>query len=248
MMSLLKKLLVFVILALAPFVVSAEYNKNQEMAYLEFPPYWLASPDENGKLGIHYHLVEEVFKNAGLNVTMKATPYPRILKHVEQGKVAFINWGDDPKANQFVHLPLPGVDIIQVVASKDKEKEVPITPDGFAGKKAVTVRGWLLLGLEPLRTQDSTKMYTVTNMKSAVNMLEKDRVDYLLAYQGPLNSYKEQVKNYNIKVSAKIFGYSLAIPKSYKDADALNEVISKSFNELVEKGVIDKEKMLLVNQ
>ena len=247
MIKLLYKTKAFLIIFMMSFnVMASEMSLDRKMAYVVFPPYWFDKPDESGEMGIAHKLMRTIYKHAGLNVEIKATPYARILKHVEGGKVDFVNWAHNEQANQMVHLPIPALDIHQVVMGPNNGEALPTTVEGFANKKVVVVRAWPLLALEPLREQKSTKIYTVGTIAAAIKMLDKGRVDYMIAFKDPLVAYQKEIENFQTVVPMSVKAYSCAIPRGTSNSQELSDRINKAFEELVAAGVIDRETMSVI--
>ena len=184
MKPLLNKIPVILVMILASFNVSAQ-GKQHQMAYTPFPPNFLAKPNENGSLGPSAELVQAIFKQAGLKVKMSATPYARVLAHAKEGKVAFVNIGAKANAD-LVYLPIPPVMFRMYIMGK--EENLPTTAEALKGKRVATVRGFKLFNLAPIQEQPETKVSVLGNVKAAVNILHKDRVDYVLSFKGPLDS------------------------------------------------------------
>ena len=65
MKAVLMKIWAFWLISMISFAATAEVGNDHKMTYFEFPPFWLAEPDENGKKGIHHSLMEAVYANAG---------------------------------------------------------------------------------------------------------------------------------------------------------------------------------------
>lgn len=220
----------------SPLVAAEPYR----MSYLEFPPYWYGTEIE-GSNGLHYDLVETIFKNAKLDVTFVSTPWARILSNVETGNSPFVNWAVAPNNDELVWLPIPPTNIHLMIVSKSKPETWPQSPEDFKGKRIASVRGWRLINLEPIRTDQDVVFMKSNSLENALRLLQVGRVDFVLAYKEPFSGLNEKVQKalFTHPVDS-ITAYALAIPKSHPEGELLYKKVKASFDDLVERKVIDK--------
>lgn len=240
----LAKSSVFLALFLMPLYSWANEKTRYNMAYTSFPPFFLKQPDKDGKLGISGELVKAIFAKAGLNVKLSPTPHARISVYAKQGNVAFITAGANPNTD-FVYLPVPAIPSKLYIVGK--EEALPTTAEALRGKRIASVRGFKLFNLAPIKEQKETTHTIVGSVKAAIEMLRLNRVDYVVAFKGPLHAHRKATENFYKKLvySHPKGGYPLAIPKAYPNSEVLYQTIKQAFEDLVKSGVIDRENMIL---
>jgi len=234
-------------------VHSANSTKPIEQHFLIFPPYW-EQVGENSFSGLHYRLAKKIYQHANIDVRFVNTPYQRMQFQVEQGNVAFINYGEVKGVNteDILHVCVPPTEItLRVYYLKDSLSEI-VNIEDFGHQKIIILHGLPLGEYESIKQDSTISFMTPRSIESAMNGLKAGRGDYFITFDNLMTNAKQkyfssgryELKNYPLY---SLLGYPIVTPKSYKGGKALCERIKASYYQLVKQGVVDSQQKVLVS-
>mgnify|MGYP003147877135 FL=1 len=176
------------VLSIPAFVAAAE-KPLLRIGYVEFPPYEYQN-DAGEAAGSFIELSQRVAEEAGYRVEFVYLPISRIYLFLQQGRID-------------VWPGLTGIPMLekQVIVSASHPSRVelsawflgdtpPLTQfDDLRGKRLILISGYTYGGLAKyLKGLDDVELTYTTNHRSALDMLQRDRGDYLLDYVEPIKS------------------------------------------------------------
>ncbi|TPH15583.1 substrate-binding periplasmic protein [Litorilituus lipolyticus] len=228
-------------------------HKPLEQYFLTFPPYW-HEEENNSFSGLHYRLAKKLYEHAGLEVNFVHVPYQRMQFQVEQGNVAFINYGDVKGVNieEVLHVCVPPTVItLRVYYLKDNLPEIT-SINGFEGKNVIIMHGLPLGKYNVMKDNDKINFMRPRTIESALKGLRAQRGDYFIVFDNLMlnsaqyltKSEKESLKNYPL---FSLNGYPITTPKVFKGGKALCAKVLESYQQLVKEGVIDKKHKILAS-
>ncbi|QBG36513.1 hypothetical protein [Litorilituus sediminis] len=234
----------------ASAAVIAKPSEKLQQYYLTFPPYW-QEPGEDF-LGLHYRLAQKVYQHAGLDVVFVHVPYQRMQFQIEQGKVAFINYGEIKSINteDILHICVPPTKVtLRVYYLKDELPQLT-KPDDFNGKNIIILHGLPLGEYESLKSNPQITFMRPRTIAAALKGLYIGRGDYLIVFDNLMtnanlaNNHHDlsKLKSYPLYT---LLGYPITTPKRYPNGKAICQKVRRSYNALVADGVIDETNKVL---
>lgn len=228
----------------------AQTPTKLQQYYLTFPPYW--QEPNSPFTGLHHRLAEAVYRHAGLDVEFVHVPYQQMRFQVEQGKVAFINYGEIKNVNtqDILHVCVPPTKItLRVYYLKDNLPQIS-RPDAFSGKKVIILHGLPLGEYESLKNNPQITFMRPRTIEAALKGLLIGRGDYLIVFDNLMinadltnvNNQLNTLKSYPLYT---MLGYPITTPKSYSNGEKLCHKVRQSYNQLVAEGIINKTQKVL---
>ena len=251
-------LLICVCLNLVTFTSVADAGnttkpKAIEQHFLIFPPYW-EQLEDNVFSGLHYRLAKKIYQHANIDVRFVNTPYQRMQFQVEQGNVAFINYGEVKGVNteDILHVCVPPTEItLRVYYLHDNLSEI-VNVEDFSDKRLIILHGLPLGEYESIKQDPSISFMTPRTIDAAINGLKAGRGDYFITFdnlmhnaeQKYFSAAEQQLKSYPL---FRLLGYPIVTPKSFEGGKALCEKVKASYHALVAEGIIEKEQKVLMS-
>lgn len=234
-------------------VNSANSAKPIEQHFLIFPPYW-EQVGENTFSGLHYRLAKKIYQHANIDVRFVNTPYQRMQFQVEQGNVAFINYGEVKGVNteDILYVCVPPTEItLRVYYLKEDLNEI-VNIEDFSKQKLIILHGLPLGEYEMIKQDSSITFMTPRTIEAAMNGLKAGRGNYFITFDNLMvNAQKKffspsgnQLKSYPLY---SLQGYPIVTPKTYVGGKALCERVKQSYLELLDQGVVDKQHKVLAS-
>lgn len=226
-------------------------EQSLEQYFLNFPPYWLSNSTGEYS-GLHYRLAKVLYKHAGLDVKFVNTPYQRMQYQVEQGKVAFINYGEVEGINtdDILHICVPPTNItLRVYYLKESLNEI-VNIEDFSGQKLIIMHGLPLGEYENIKLDPSISFMRPVSIEAAISGLKAGRGDYFITFGNLMinaekNYFKKdqyQLKSYPLY---SLLGYPIVTPKTFRGGKVLCDRVKESYQQLVEKGIINVQHKVL---
>ncbi len=238
-------------LPLGSFAEHLQGNNKLKQYFLTFPPYW-EQINETTFSGVHYRLAQKVYQHAGLAVDFVNVPYNRMQQQVAAGKIPFINYGevDSQKTEDILHICVPPTEITLRVYYLDESLEEFYTEQGFENQQVIILHDLPLGNFEGIKANKAINFMRPSTIKAAIQGLVAGRGNYFIVFDNmmvnaqqrffPLNSY--QLRSYPLYT---MLGYPITTPKTFPNGEQLCAKVLASYQQLVEKGVINKEYKIL---
>ena len=209
---------------------SAERAKFPEMIY-GYPDVsvWTTRRNEDGQLNNPLlKLAQVLFDEAGIEWQAKAYPARRLFSYLKDGVVPFSMLVRAPSLEQcclFSKKPVTGTELrfyrrTQSAAVKSRQD--------LNGKRVITIRGYSYGSLGGyLRAQENrVEIIEAASHEAAFKLLERDRGEYVIDYQGPA---QEVISDHSIEVITSDFYQQLdvfmVLSRDYPDAvEVLNKL------------------------
>ena len=172
MQTLITKILL--VLSLFTFISTA-IAEELKLCGTQWPPFTYA---EEGKIvkGVSYEIYQEAFKRLGWQVEMDHLPWPRCLKHVEQGSYdAAI---DSVSRDKFVHGKNPTAFFPLAIYVRDNFPMPGFSWELMEGKRVGMVNGYYYS--ERIQAFDGWTEDRSADENQLVRMLNASRFDYIL--------------------------------------------------------------------
>lgn len=234
-------ILVWLLLLLAPSLAVAESKptKTLRIAYMEFPP--ITYRNEAGEpSGSMIDITRMVVEEAGYTPEFIYLPVSRVYLYLSNGQIdVWPGLTNIPSLDGEVLESWVSPMSIQLSAWYHDKKTAPLTHfSQLDGKTVIVIGGYTYAGLIDWFSQSETIRITeAPNHRSAVDMLKRNRGDYLLDYRQPVQEILTQPSDQGI-VESEVrtrnasWLFSLASPR----AAILREEFDDAYLRLVEAG------------
>lgn len=210
------------------------------VAYIEFPPITYRN-DRGEPAGDVVDITRKVAREAGYELELIYLPVARAYLYVRNGTIDMLMALTD----------IPGLkgDILEswvsptpvVLSAWYLDKMAPIDHlDQFRNKTVILISGYTYAGLRDwLLSQADIRITEAPNHRSALNMLKRNRGDYLLDYRQPVRDIlvhpaDADVRESEIRSRHGAWLFSLANPR----AAVLREAFDEAYVRLAERGEV----------
>lgn len=241
--SLAGRCIIFLMLALVSMAVSAQEDRDRKklrVAYLEFPPVTYQAADGT-PAGSFIELTRKVAAEAGYEPEFLYLPVSRVYLYLSNGAIDVwpgVTGVPDLQRNVLESWVSP----FPVYLSAWYREDTPPLEhlDQLQKKRVIVLGGYTYAGLLSWLASDSgIRITEAPNHRSAVDMLKRNRGDYLLDYRQPVLDIlvKERddiIRESKIRTRNTAWIFSLANPQ----AALLRDEFDDAYLRLVEKGEV----------
>ncbi len=176
------------LLAVVPVWAEQAHKPVLRGAYVEFPPLTYSNPSGDPS-GAVIDRVEALANSAGYRVRWEGLPLGRVHLYLKTGKIDL--W---PGAMGIPYLQ-PWVleaDVlsgsIRLAAYHHPDQKPVDSIEDLRGKKLILLRNYTYLGvLDDVINADSTSINYAPNVRSAIQMLQHGRGEYLISFERPVD-------------------------------------------------------------
>ncbi|WP_286221237.1 substrate-binding periplasmic protein [Marinobacter apostichopi] len=234
-------LLLFSLLAATPVVGEETTDKTLRIAYVEFPP--ITFRNENGDAdGELIDITRKVVQEAGYVPDFVHLPISRVYLYLKTGQIdVWPGLTNIPILNGEVLeswvSPMP----VQLSAWYCQDKGRPLEHfDQLSGKRVIVIAGYTYAGLiNWLNRAEDIRITEAPDHRAAINMLKRNRGDYLLDYRQPIEQiltapYDDHILHSEVRTRNAAWLFSLAHPR----AAILREEFDDAYLRLVEAGEV----------
>ena len=220
---------------------------------IPFPPF-VARGENSQLIGTHINLSKKVFEHLGLSLEILEIPYARALDMIKKGEIGIVQCIDDRIDGKSPNYYFPAFSVPLTTSAYSTNPDVTLSKhfDSFLGKSVLIVKDWPIGPYSEIINEQnpSMKVESIPAPSSAVRMIYGNRADILVIFDIPFDMITKQ---YNLQseqlrkvVLFDNYGSTFCIPKTYPYAVELSEALKRGFAELTERGIIDKEQLILV--
>ncbi|MBR9872467.1 MAG: transporter substrate-binding domain-containing protein [Gammaproteobacteria bacterium] len=213
-------------------------TRTLRVAYMEFPPvtYQNAFGEPEGAM---VGTTRKVAKEAGYELEFLYLPVSRAYLYLKKGGIDFALGLTEVPALEGAVID-SDISLVSVVLSAwYRDDQAPIKDiSGFRNQVVILINGFTYGGLRSwLERQDDIRITNAPNHRSAIDMLQRGRGDYLLDYRDPV---REELKGFTdamiqeteIRTRTGAWLFSAAIP----DAQILKAEFDAAYHRLAERG------------
>jgi polar amino acid transport system substrate-binding protein len=241
--SLTNRFVIFLVLTLATVAASAQEGANKKtlrVAYLEFPPVTYQAADGTAA-GSFIELTRKVAAEAGYEPEFLYLPVSRVYLYLSNGSIDVwpgVTEVPDLQGNVLESWVSPSP--VQLSAWHLDGKPPLTNLEQLRGKRVIVIGGYTYAGLLSWLEADSEIRVTESpNHRSAVDMLERGRGDYLLDYRQPVREIliegaDRMLRESEVRTRNLAWVFSLAHPR----AALLRDEFDDAYLRLVEKGEV----------
>jgi len=227
-------------------------TRTLRVAYMEFPPvtYQNAFGEPEGEM---VGTTRKVAKEAGYELEFLYLPVSRAYLYLKKGSVDFALGLTEVPALKGAVIDSE-INLVSVVLSAwYREDQAPVTDiNDFRDQVVILINGFTYGGLRSwLERQDDIRITNAPNHRSAIDMLNRGRGDYLLDYRDPvreeLMSFSAaRIQETEIRTRTGAWLFSAAIP----EAQTLQAEFDAAYHRLAERGELPpadtREKSILL--
>ncbi|MFD2205615.1 substrate-binding periplasmic protein [Kiloniella antarctica] len=208
---------------------------------VNYPPYEIENPGEDGLHGFDVEVVVEAFKRVDLSARVVFLPWNRVLSMAERGTtVAALSCAKAESRDHYFHYSDPISSSTNVyVARKDFKGRIPLILADGKNHKVVVVGGYI----NELELKEAGIPYlTATNDKAALNILFKRKFDFFYSTRefiqhiavGLKISDKLQYFNTNHQVD-----YHLCFSRAWPNSEVLHEKFNNGLAQIKADGTLE---------
>ena len=187
---------------MAPAAEDKAAQQTVRLGYVNFPPFTYS--DEHGKpQGIFIEQAQKHFTSLQIKLTTVELPAKRLYTYLGEGKIdLFIGIKTAPQIQGKVICSEHPVGIIKMNLYYKKQDEHTLQSIADAKRLNIgAIRGYSygsIINELSTKEQQNTLQY-VTDRQSGYGMLQLDRINAFLDYEGPSKPFLEQLKEHNIQ-------------------------------------------------
>lgn len=225
------------------FVMATESvvaTNTLRVAYVEFPPYTYQNIDGN-PAGTFIDVTRKVVKEAGYEAEFVYLPISRVYLYLVNGRIdVWVGLTHVPKLLDDVLESRITPVSAQLSAWYRSDTGALENFGQLKGKTVIVINGYTYGGLiDWLNSTDDINVTEAPNHRSAIEMLKRERGDYLLDYQEPLRQILTQpsdsiIQESNVRTRRTAWIFSLANPH----AALLRDQIDEAYLRLIEAGEV----------
>lgn len=211
-----------------------------DVGYYEFPPYTYTAPDGSTR-GSGADLVRRILLKAGYRANFRSLPSARLYLGLQDGSVQL--WAGAPGKPELVGSTLEcerTLGHVDLNLYRLPSHAAPRLPQGLTGSRIILISGYSywkpitdLLDDPHLKLE----LHRTSTHVAALQMLERDRGDYLIDYQAPVEQARQEL---NMAPLAFDTLYSvptkLIVSRHAPDAERLREQLDHAYDELQAAG------------
>lgn len=240
----------FVLVLLLPNIAWTDHlppavdERELEVGYVEFPPYEYTN-EQGEAAGILIDLTRDILERAGYQARFHPLPTARLYLYLKQGKIhLWPGLRNIPSLQEHV-LESSFSPIEAKLNAWFLDGTPPITNiDDMRGYRVIVIAGYTYSGLLYHLRDANNKFKTITTPthRSALQMLELGRGDYLLDYVDPIREELNQTPIHNLK-SAPLISQKGAflISRQVPHAARIHHNIEDAFRALYAEGLIKQK-------
>lgn len=203
------------------------------LGYVEFPPYTFTS--EKGLAeGIYMAMAIQTLKASGIEFETRSLPAKRLYHAISEGKI-----------DLFLGITTSPLIEGKILSSQNKLGYITLNmyylgnekrlsgKDALIGKRIALINGYSYGVVGEFVTKYSSNVTYLNSRKSGFLMLDHQRIDFFLDYDGPGQAELNELKIEDIK-KHELFslGVYFNLSKSASNAKTIMKRIEESFNRL----------------
>ena len=233
-------------LAAASFAVADTESQGPvrealRIAYVEFPPYTYRNADGQAD-GVMIEITRKVVLEAGYQPEFIFLPISRVYLYLKNGQIdVWPGLTRIPTLKGEVMESWVSPMSTQLSVFYCPEKAQPLAHlDQLSGKTVIVIAGYTYAGfINWLTAADDIRITEAPNHRAALNMLKRNRGDYLIDYRQPIKQILDVNPNYHILESEvrtrnTAWLFSLAHPR----AAILRDQFDDAYLRLVDAGQV----------
>lgn len=242
----LKKLLLPLASTLLPasfgHALSGPTSVSQALAvgYYEFPPY-IFTDDDGTTQGLGAELVRKLLRQAGYRAELHSLPSARLYQSLQDGSIQV--WAGAPGKPELASSTLECEHIlghVELNLYRLASRPAPRLPQDLTGKRVILISGYSywrpateLLDNPALKLE----VHRTTTHAAALQMLLRDRGDYLLDYQAPVEQARRDAGMPPLAATTLFrLPLKLIVSRRAPDAEQLRQRLDHAYEELQSAG------------
>mgnify|MGYP000408282332 CR=1 FL=1 len=199
------------------------YSQPLAVGILDFPPFYECQGEHLS--GIHADLLKAVIKEAGYDHEMSCYPTKRLYKNIGSGKIdVFLGIKGPKEYSDSVLFSGFKIRDLTLELYALPEKSIPETKEHWPENEFIIINGYnyggLIHYLKELESKKRITLHTALEHKNALEMLYRERGDYLLDYKNVIDIVKNELEMNYIQ-SREVFKLELYFIVSQEHPSAI---------------------------
>lgn len=210
------------------------------VGYYEFPPY-IYTDDDGSTQGEGAELIRKLLRQAGYRAELRALPSARLYQGLRDGSVQL--WAGAPGKPELAESTLECEHVLgQVTLNLYRlaSHPAPRLPQGLAGNRVILISGYSYWRPATQLLDDprlNLEVHRTTTHSAALQMLLRDRGDYLLDYQAPVEEARNAAGLPPLAYDTLYrLPLKLIVSRRTPDAEQLRQRLDQAFEQLSAKG------------
>ncbi|SDL10387.1 polar amino acid transport system substrate-binding protein [Pseudomonas delhiensis] len=210
------------------------------VGYYEFPPY-IYTDDDGSTQGEGAELIRKLLRQAGYRAELRALPSARLYQGLRDGSVQL--WAGAPGKPELAESTLECEHVLgQVTLNLYRlaSQPAPHLPQGLAGSRVILISGYSYWRPATQLLDDprlNLEVHRTTTHNAALQMLLRDRGDYLLDYQAPVEEARNAAGLPPLAYDTLYrLPLKLIVSRRTPDAEQLRQRLDQAFEQLSAKG------------
>ena len=206
------------------------------VGYYEFPPYSWTDKDDRPR-GSILGLTERLLRHAGYRGHYRSLPGARLYAGLQDGSIQL--WPGAGGKTELAGHTLESQHVLgefNLALFARAGSELPVLPDGLRGKRLILINGYSYWkGINALLDDPGMGMeiHRTSTHEAALEMLMRQRGDYLLDYQTPVQQTRERqgIGRLPTLVLQRLQSRFI-VSRHAPDSDALLQDLDRAYEEL----------------
>ncbi|MGG2399114.1 substrate-binding periplasmic protein [Pseudomonas sp. SH1-B] len=219
---------------------AVDFQRRIHVGYYEFPPYSYTD-DQGHPSGSGVRLTARLLEKAGYQAEFRAYPGARLYNGLLDGSIQ-LWFGAAGKAelagHTFESRHSPGDIILNLYYRQDTPR--PHLPDDLHDSGVILITGYSYWQDINHWLQDPARNITqhrTSSHASALQMLLRQRADYLLDYQAPVDQARRELGISSLpSVEVQRVPLKLIVSRHAEHAEALRDALDEAYQQLQDEG------------
>lgn len=210
------------------------------VGYYEFPPY-IYTNDDGSTQGEGAELIRKLLRQAGYRAELRALPSARLYQGLRDGSVQL--WAGAPGKPELAESTLECEHVLgQVTLNLYRlaSHPAPRLPQGLAGSRVILISGYSYWRPATQLLDDprlNLEVHRTSTHSAALQMLLRERGDYLLDYQAPVEEARNAAGLPPLAYDTLYrLPLKLIVSRRTPDAEQLRQRLDQAFEQLNAKG------------
>jgi len=211
-----------------------------DVGYYEFPPYTYTAPDGSTH-GSGAEMVRRILLKAGYRARFRSLPSARLYLGLQDGSVQL--WAGAPGKPELVGSTLEcerTLGHVDLNLYRLPSRSAPQLPQGLAGSRIILISGYSYW--KPINdllddTLLKLELHRTSTHVAALQMLDRQRGDYLIDYQAPVEQARRELQLPPLAFD-RLYSVptKLILSRRAPNAERLREQLDHAYDELQAAG------------
>ncbi|WP_435607337.1 substrate-binding periplasmic protein [Pseudomonas knackmussii] len=211
-----------------------------DVGYYEFPPY-IFTDDDGSTQGLGAELVRKLLRQAGYRAELHSLPSARLYQSLQDGSIQV--WAGAPGKPELADSTLECAHTlghVELNLYRLATRPAPRLPQDLVGKRIILISGYSYWRPATELLDDPAlklEVHRTSTHAAALQMLLRDRGDYLLDYQAPVEQARRDAGMPPLAATALFrLPLKLILSRRTPDAEQLRQRLDHAYEELHSAG------------